>query len=107
MRRWREHHELAEQVARLETALERRALIERAKGILMERHNVDERAAFERLREHARSTQPNRRRRLGRGRRGPRAAAQGAAISDEAAGRPCAAEPRCGSRSTHGRGARR
>ena len=56
MRRWREHHELEAQVARLENALERRALIERAKGILMERHNVDDRAAFQRVREHARST---------------------------------------------------
>jgi AmiR/NasT family two-component response regulator len=56
MRRWRERHDLAEQVERLEHALERRALIERAKGILMERHNVDDRAAFQRLREHARST---------------------------------------------------
>jgi response regulator NasT len=55
MRRWREHHELEAQVARLENALERRALIERAKGILMERHNVDDRAAFQRVREHARS----------------------------------------------------
>jgi AmiR/NasT family two-component response regulator len=56
MRRWREHHDLAEQVERLESALERRTLIERAKGILMERHNLDDRAAFQRLREHARST---------------------------------------------------
>ena len=40
--------ELTEPVGRLETALERRAMIERAKGILMERHAVDERAAFER-----------------------------------------------------------
>ena len=56
MRRWREHHELEEQVERLENALERRALIERAKGILMERHNVDDRMAFQRVREHARST---------------------------------------------------
>ena len=56
MRRWREHHELSAQVERLENALERRALIERAKGILMERHNVDDRAAFQRVREHARST---------------------------------------------------
>jgi AmiR/NasT family two-component response regulator len=56
MRRWRERHDLAEQVERLEHALERRALIERAKGILMERHNVDDRAAFQRMREHARST---------------------------------------------------
>jgi two-component system, response regulator PdtaR len=56
MRRWREHHDLTAQVERLENALERRALIERAKGILMERHNEDDRAAFQRVREHARST---------------------------------------------------
>jgi AmiR/NasT family two-component response regulator len=56
MRRWREHHDLTEQVQRLENALERRAVIERAKGILMERHSVDERAAFQRVREHARGT---------------------------------------------------
>ena len=55
-RRWREQRELTEQVERLENALERRAVIERAKGILMERHNLDDRAAFQRLREHARST---------------------------------------------------
>jgi AmiR/NasT family two-component response regulator len=55
MRRWREHHDLTAQVERLENALERRAVIERAKGILMERHNEDDRAAFQRLREHARS----------------------------------------------------
>jgi hypothetical protein len=30
-------------------------MIERAKGILMERHEVDERRAFDRLRDHARS----------------------------------------------------
>jgi len=55
MRRHTEKRELVEQVQRLETALERRAVIERAKGIIMERHGVDERRAFERLREHARS----------------------------------------------------
>jgi AmiR/NasT family two-component response regulator len=55
MRRWREQHELHEQIERLEGALERRALIERAKGILMERHDIGDRAAFELLREHARS----------------------------------------------------
>jgi AmiR/NasT family two-component response regulator len=55
MRRWGERQALYKQVERLEGALERRALIERAKGILMERHDVDERAAFELLREHARS----------------------------------------------------
>lgn len=55
IRRWREQHALSEQVERLEGALERRALIERAKGILMERHDIDERMAFQQLREHARS----------------------------------------------------
>ena len=40
----------------LEGAFARRALIERAKGILMERHDVDERAAFELLRTHSRSS---------------------------------------------------
>jgi response regulator NasT len=55
MRRWSEQHALHEQVERLEGALERRALIERAKGILMERHDIDDRQAFQLLREHARS----------------------------------------------------
>jgi AmiR/NasT family two-component response regulator len=55
MRRHDEKQKLIEQVQRLESALERRALIERAKGILMERHNVSEREAFDRLRDHARS----------------------------------------------------
>lgn len=45
---------LSERVDQLETALERRAIIERAKGILMERHHVDDRAAFVLLRDHAR-----------------------------------------------------
>jgi AmiR/NasT family two-component response regulator len=40
----------------LEGAFGRRALIERAKGILMERHSVDEAAAFEMLRERSRIT---------------------------------------------------
>ena len=55
MRRWREQRELSDQIERLEGALQRRALIERAKGILMERHSISDRAAFELLREHARS----------------------------------------------------
>ncbi len=37
--------------------LERRATIEQAKGILMERHGTDALAAFEMLREHARTNQ--------------------------------------------------
>jgi len=55
---WRRHEDqaqLAEHVGRLESAIERRAMIERAKGILMERHGIDERQAFNRLRTHARS----------------------------------------------------
>jgi response regulator NasT len=42
--------------AERESALERRGVIERAKGILMERHGVAEREAFELLRDHARAT---------------------------------------------------
>jgi AmiR/NasT family two-component response regulator len=56
MRRYREARRLSEKVEQLETALERRMVIERAKGILMERHGVDERAAFELLRDHARGS---------------------------------------------------
>lgn len=47
LRRFAEFH-------RLEGAFGRRALTERAKGILMERHQIDEREAFELLRSHAR-----------------------------------------------------
>jgi AmiR/NasT family two-component response regulator len=49
LRRFTEYHDL-------ESAFGRRAVTERAKGILMERHSVDEPAAFEMLREHSRST---------------------------------------------------
>jgi AmiR/NasT family two-component response regulator len=48
LRRFTEYHDL-------EGAFGRRAVTERAKGILMERHSVDEPTAFELLREHARS----------------------------------------------------
>jgi response regulator NasT len=41
----------------LEGAFKRRAITERAKGILMERHTVDEERAFQMLRDHARNTQ--------------------------------------------------
>jgi response regulator NasT len=54
VRRHAETARLSEQVGQLERALERRALIERAKGILMERHGLDERGAFELLRGQAR-----------------------------------------------------
>ncbi len=49
LRRFTEYHDL-------EGAFGRRALTERAKGILMERHSIDEITAFDMLREHARST---------------------------------------------------
>jgi AmiR/NasT family two-component response regulator len=55
LRRHAETVRLIEQVDRLESALERRAVIERAKGILMERHGLTDRDAFDRLRAHARS----------------------------------------------------
>ena len=41
----------------LEGAFKRRTITERAKGILMERHSVDEERAFQMLRDHARRTQ--------------------------------------------------
>jgi AmiR/NasT family two-component response regulator len=47
LRRFTEYHDLA-------GAFGRRALIERAKGILMERHSIDEQAAFELMRERSR-----------------------------------------------------
>jgi response regulator NasT len=55
MRRHAERRRLEQQVDQLENALERRAVIERAKGILMERHGIGEREAFELLRSRARS----------------------------------------------------
>jgi len=47
LRRFAEYHELR-------GAFGRRALTERAKGILMERHSIDETGAFEMLREQSR-----------------------------------------------------
>ena len=55
LRRYRETAQLAGKVDQLEGALARRVVIERAKGILMERHSADEREAFELLRENARA----------------------------------------------------
>jgi AmiR/NasT family two-component response regulator len=54
LRRYEEAARLQVKVDQLESALDRRAVIERAKGILMERHGLDERAAFELMRDHAR-----------------------------------------------------
>jgi AmiR/NasT family two-component response regulator len=56
VRRYREASSLGEKVEQLESALERRGVIERAKGILMERHSVAEREAFELMRDHARAS---------------------------------------------------
>ena len=47
LRRFAEYHDLA-------GAFGRRAITERAKGILMERHDIDEKAAFDVLRDEAR-----------------------------------------------------
>jgi len=49
LRRFAEYHGL-------EGAFSRRAITERAKGILMERHQITEHAAFELLRSHSRQT---------------------------------------------------
>jgi AmiR/NasT family two-component response regulator len=49
LRRFTEYHDL-------EGAFGRRAVTERAKGILMERHSVTEAAAFEMLRDHSRAS---------------------------------------------------
>jgi AmiR/NasT family two-component response regulator len=56
VRRYREAQRLTEKVAELEGALERRGVIERAKGILMERHSLSDRGAFDMLRDQARNT---------------------------------------------------
>ena len=48
LRRFAEYHDL-------QGAFGRRAVTERAKGILMERHSIDDASAFEMLREHSRT----------------------------------------------------
>jgi AmiR/NasT family two-component response regulator len=55
VRRFAELSELGDAVGQLEDAITRRAAIERAKGILMERHGLSDREAFEMLRAEARS----------------------------------------------------
>jgi AmiR/NasT family two-component response regulator len=56
VRRYRDRARLSEKVEQLEGALERRGVIERAKGILMERHSVSEREAFELMRDQSRAS---------------------------------------------------
>jgi response regulator NasT len=55
VRRFSELNELENAVGDLESAISRRATIERAKGILMERHGLSDQEAFEMLRSEARS----------------------------------------------------
>jgi AmiR/NasT family two-component response regulator len=55
LRRHADVERLSGEVDALEGAIQRRAVIERAKGILMERHSLDDRESFELLRSHARS----------------------------------------------------
>ena len=55
VRRFAELNELENAVGELENAMTRRATIERAKGILMERHGISEKDAFEMMRSEARS----------------------------------------------------
>ena len=54
-RRFDELESLGRQVRDLEAGAARRALIEQAKGVLMERHGIDERTAYTQLRARARS----------------------------------------------------
>jgi AmiR/NasT family two-component response regulator len=56
VRRHAERRRLTDEVDQLSGALDRRAVIERAKGILMERHGIGDREAFELLRDQARRT---------------------------------------------------
>lgn len=56
VRRHAELSELGDAVGELEDAIARRATIERAKGILMERHGISDQKAFDMLRAEARSS---------------------------------------------------
>ena len=56
VRRFAELSELGDAVDELEDAISRRATIERAKGILMERHGISDQRAFELLRAEARKS---------------------------------------------------
>jgi response regulator NasT len=56
MARHAEMAKLSDKVDQLEGAIDRRAIIERAKGILMERHAVSEQEAFEKLRAASRAS---------------------------------------------------
>jgi AmiR/NasT family two-component response regulator len=55
--RHEEIQKLTHQIGEMDGILERRTSVEQAKGILMERHGVDDNEAFRMLREHARANQ--------------------------------------------------
>jgi response regulator NasT len=101
LRRFAEYHDL-------QGAFGRRAVIERAKGILMERHSVGEDGAFELLRSHARRHQPQARGRGDRRGRRPRAASEAGRLGLDltgGAGRRSSA-PGCGARRSSSRAPR-
>jgi len=52
--RHRDHRSLRDQIEGLERRLHERAQIEQARGVLMERHQLDNRSAYERIRARAR-----------------------------------------------------
>lgn len=56
VRRFAEFEAHGRQIRDLEAGAQRQALLERAKGVIMERHDVDERKAYDLLRTHARDT---------------------------------------------------
>jgi response regulator NasT len=56
MARYREIQTLQKEIGNLEAALQTRKLVERAKGILMRRHGLDEATAFSRIQKQARDS---------------------------------------------------
>ena len=92
LRRFAEYHDL-------EGAFGRRAFIERAKGILMERHSINEASAFEMLREQSRTANRKLIDIADRGRRRPPPAAEastGAVLETTACGNMPAPPERLG-----------
>ncbi len=63
-----QNQEKSELAVQLQGALDSRRIIEQAKGVLMGRHGIPARTAFEQLRAQARAEAPEDRRHLRRGR---------------------------------------
>ncbi|MGI8632512.1 MAG: ANTAR domain-containing response regulator [Solirubrobacterales bacterium] len=55
VKRHRSHAAALEQVGQIDSIIERRTVIDTAKGVLMERHGIDSRQAFTMMRDHARA----------------------------------------------------